>query len=134
MRRGLVVVLVAMFLSGCAALPERDRNTILGSAAGAGVGGLVGWMVGGPATGWVGAAVGSAAGGMIGYLIRPEGCFVENARGETWQVACDDLPVRATGCYVGNDIRGLHEVQCPPRWQNRLGRTRIAKNKKEGDS
>ncbi len=68
------------------------------------------------------------------YLIRPDGCFIENAKGENWQVPCDDLPAMATGCYVGNDIRGLHEVQCPPRWQNRLGRTKIAKNKKEGDS
>ncbi len=128
MRKGIFIALMALFVSGCAAMPERDRNTIMGSLAGAGVGAVVGHAVGGPATGWLGAAVGSAAGGIIGYLIRPDGCFVQNSRGELWQVPCDDLPVRTAGCYIGNDIRGLHEVDCPSRWGRRLGRLKVAKS------
>jgi hypothetical protein len=120
MRRGLVIALLAIVLSGCAAMPDRDRNTIIGSVAGAGVGAMVGHVVGGPATAWLGAAVGSAAGGMIGYLIRPDGCFVSQANGELWQVPCDDLPVRASGCYIGNDLGGLREVDCPRQWQRKV--------------
>jgi hypothetical protein len=127
MRKGLVVVLVAMLLAGCAAMPERDRNTIAGATVGAGVGALVGWAVGGPSAGWIGAAVGSAAGGAIGYMIRPEGCFIHNARNELWQVPCDDMPVRAVGCYTGNtEIFGVREIECPRRWQRQLGRTKVA--------
>lgn len=132
MRRGLVIALTAVSLSGCAAMPDKDRNVLMGSAAGAGVGALVGHMVGGPPTAWLGAAVGSAAGGMIAYLVRPDGCFMQNARGELWQVPCDDMPMRVTGCYIGNEIRGLQEVDCPPQWRRRLGRAKVAK--KEGDS
>jgi hypothetical protein len=120
MQKFLMVALVALLLSGCGAVPARDRNVLMGSAAGAGVGALVGWAVGGPSTGWVGAAVGGAVGGVIGYLVRPDGCFIQNKRGELWQVSCDDLPVRAVGCYVGNEIGGLREVDCPRRWQQRV--------------
>ena len=128
MRRGLMVLAVGVALSGCAAMPDRDRNTITGSVAGAAVGAIVGHAVGGPPTGWLGAAVGSAAGGMIGYLIHPDGCFIQNAKGETWQVPCDNVPVRATGCYVGNvEFGGLQEVECPARWQRRRSRTKVAK-------
>lgn len=108
-------------------MPERDRNTLTGSVAGGAVGALVGWTVGGPATGWLGAAVGSAAGGAIGYLIRPDGCFIHNSRNELWQVPCDDMPTRAMGCYIGNDVGGIREVECPRRWHNRLGRTKVAR-------
>jgi hypothetical protein len=128
MRRGLLIALLALVLSGCAAMPERDRNVLTGSVLGAGVGALVGHAVGGPATGWLGAAVGSAAGGAIGYLIRPEGCFIHNSRDELWQVPCDDIPARAVGCYVGNtELGGVKEIECPRRWQRQLARTKVAK-------
>jgi hypothetical protein len=122
MRSFLALALITALLSGCGSIPERNHNTILGSAAGAGAGALVGMGVGGPPAAWLGAGVGSVAGGVIGYLIRPEGCFVQYQNGELWQVDCKDQPVRETGCYVGNEIIGLQKVACPYRPQRRPAR------------
>ena len=113
MRSFLFVTLAATLLPGCSSMPERDRNTISGAAVGAGSGALVGWAAGGPSGAWIGAAVGGAAGGAIGYLIRPEGCFIQYSNGQLWQVDCNTHPIRAPGCYVGNEIMGLKKVACP---------------------
>ena len=124
MGRFVVVALVATVLSGCGAVPDRDRNTVMGSAAGAGVGALVGSATGGPPAAWLGAAVGGAAGGVIGFLIRPDGCYIQYQNGELWQVDCNDREVRAAGCYVGNEIWGLREVPCPYRPHRRPARAK----------
>jgi len=115
MWRFLVVALAAVVLSGCAAAPERDRNTLIGAGVGAGVGALIGSASGGPPGAWVGAAIGAASGGAIGYLVRPEGCYIQNRRGELWQVPCHGRTVRAPACFVGNEISGLRQVPCPYR-------------------
>ena len=120
MGRIVVVALVATVLSGCGAVPDRHRNMLMGSAAGAGVGALVGSATGGPPAAWLGAAVG----GVIGFLIRPDGCYVQYQNGELWQVPCNDQIVRAAGCYVGNEIWGLHEVSCPYRPHRRPARAK----------
>jgi uncharacterized protein YcfJ len=115
MLRFLVVALAAVVLSGCAAAPERDRNTLIGAGVGAGVGALIGSASGGPPGAWVGAAIGAASGGAIGYLVRPEGCYIRNQRGELWQVPCHGRIVRASACFVGNEISGRRQVPCPYR-------------------
>lgn len=125
MRKVLVLTLIGALLSGCGAVPDVDRNSLMGSASGAAVGALVGSAVGGPPAAWLGAAVGSTTGGVIGYLIRPDGCFFENSKGELWQVPCDLQPARAEGCYRGNEIRGLTEVSCPYEWRHRRIRTKV---------
>ena len=103
----------ALLLSGCAAAPDLERNTLIGVGAGAGVGALVGLAAGGPTAAWIGAAVGGAAGGVIGYLVRPDGCYFRNQRGELWQVPCDPRITGSVTCYVGNEISGLREIRCP---------------------
>jgi hypothetical protein len=112
--RALVLVVFAVgLLSGCSSVPERDRNTAMGILAGAGVGAAIGTATSGPTGTWVGAAIGGAAGGLVGYLIRPDGCFYRNRRGELWQVPCEGKFVGNAACYVGNDIGGLRQVPCP---------------------
>jgi len=115
MRKFAVFAFTAIVLSGCAASSERDRNILTGITVGAGVGALIGSAAGGPPGTWIGAAAGGAAGGAIGYLIRPEGCFMYNKKGELWQVPCSDQLAMAPGCYVGNEIIGLQPVSCPRR-------------------
>ena len=63
----------------------------------------------------VGAAIGGASAGVIVFLIRPDGCFIRNGRGELWQVPCHGRTVRASACFVGNEIGGLRQVSCPAR-------------------
>ena len=112
MLRFLVVALAAILLSGCASMPDRDRNILIGAGVGAGVGALIGSASGGPAGAGVGAAIGGASGGVIASLIRPEGCYIRNRRGELWQVPCHGRTVRASACFVGNEISGLRQVPC----------------------
>ena len=42
MQRLFCVALAAVMLSGCAAMPDQQRNALVGAAAGAGVGALIG--------------------------------------------------------------------------------------------
>jgi hypothetical protein len=113
MWRILVVAVAAIMVSGCGSMPERDRNTLIGIGPGAGVGALVGAGVasGGTAIA-AGAIIGGATGGAIGYLIRPEGCYFRNRRGEIWQVPCHDLRIRAHACFIGHGPDDLQEVPC----------------------
>jgi len=113
MRRLLGVALATAILSGSAAASELDRNVLLGAGFGAGVGALIGSATGGPPGAWLGAAIGGASGGAIVFLIRPDGCFIQNRRGELWQVPCHGRTVRASTCYVGNNVTGLRQVPCP---------------------
>jgi hypothetical protein len=109
MRILLVALLVPSLLSGCTTV---DRNTLTGATVGAGAGALIG-LAGGPSGPAIGAAIGAGVGGAIGYLVRPDGCFVLNRRGEVWRVPCDGRTVRADACYMGNDVRGFRQVDCP---------------------
>lgn len=114
MRTLVVVALAAILLSGCGSMPDLQRNTLFGTAAGIGVGALIGSAtVGGPAAVAVGAAIGGATGGAIASLIRPPACYFRNKRGELWQVPCENLPVRAEACFVGGPLVTLEEVACP---------------------
>jgi len=115
MRRFLGVALATVVLTGSAAASDYDRNLFIGSLLGAGFGAAVGTAAG-PAGTWIGAAVGAGAGGVIAVLIRPDGCFIRNRRGELWQVPCQGPIVRgASACYVGNEVHGLQPVACPGR-------------------
>ena len=115
MVRFLGVVAVTAVLSGSAAASEFERNILIGAGLGAGVGALIGSATGGPAGAAVGAAIGGASAGVIVFLIRPDGCFIRNGRGELWQVPCHGRTVRASACFVGNEIAGLRPVPCPAR-------------------
>ncbi len=113
MRRLIALLCLAVVLSGCAAAPEQQRNALLGAGVGAGVGALIGSAAGGPPGGWAGAAIGAATGGVIGYLIRPEGCYFRNARGELWQDPCEEARTRAEACFYGRGPDGIEQVECP---------------------
>ena len=77
MQRFLGAVAVAtVALTGPAAASEFERNVFGGALVGAGVGALIGSATGPGAA--VGAAIGGAAGGVIVFLIRPDGCFIQN--------------------------------------------------------
>src|SRR5262249_117594 len=78
--RGLIAVIcTALLLAGCGSAPQEQRNALLGAAVGAGVGAAIGSATGNTLAG---AAVGGVVGGVVGYLIRPEGCYFRNNRGE----------------------------------------------------
>jgi osmotically inducible lipoprotein OsmB len=113
MRTGLVVASLAVVLAGCGGMTERDRNAFFGAGVGAGTGALVTAVSGGNVI--LGAAVGGAVGGTIAYFMTPEGCFYRNARGEFWQVPCEERIVGRPACFVGNDIVGYEAVDCPRR-------------------
>jgi hypothetical protein len=116
MQRFLGVALATAVLSGSAAASEFERNVLLGAGLGAGVGALIGSATGGPAGAAVGAAIGGGAGGVIVFLIRPDGCYIQNRRGELWQVPCYGRTVRsASACFIGNELSGLRQVACPAR-------------------
>ena len=109
------VALATVALTGPAAASEFERHVFTGVALGAGVGALIGSATG-PAGTAVGAAIGGASGGVIVFLIRPDGCFIQNRRGELWQVPCHGRTVRgASACFIGNELSGLHQVSCPAR-------------------
>jgi hypothetical protein len=116
MRRFLGVAVVTVILTGSAAASELERNVFFGTALGAGFGAAIGTAAGGPAGTLIGAAVGGGAGGLITFLVRPDGCYMRNQRGELWQVPCHGRLVRgASACFVGNEVRGLQQVPCPAR-------------------
>ena len=112
MQRFLGVALTTVLLSGSAAASDFERNVLLGAGLGAGVGALIG-STGGPGGAVVGAAIGGASAGMIVFLIRPDGCYFQNRRGELWQTSCQRAVRSAYACYVGNELSGLHQVACP---------------------
>lgn len=65
--RYLIIMLVALYLAGCAEMTPRQRSTATGGAIGAGGGALIGGLSGGrPA---VGAVLGGAAGALTGYIL-----------------------------------------------------------------
>ena len=112
--RGLfVAICMAIILSGCAAAPPEQRNALLGATVGAGVGAVIGSAAGGPPGGWAGAAAGAVVGGFVGYMIRPEGCYFRNRRGELWQVPCEEARARAEACFHGRTPDGVEVMQCP---------------------
>lgn len=113
--RGLLVVVVATTLTGCASAPQRDRNILAGAGIGAGIGALVGSASGGPPGGWAGAAIGAASGGAIASLIPHEGCYIRNKRGEVWQVPCGNPRFRSERCYVDHAPSNISQVACWPR-------------------
>jgi len=108
MGKFLAVALAGVALCSPAAASDFERNIVAGAAVGAGVGALIG----GPA----GAAIGGASGGVIVFLIRPDGCFIQNRRGEIWQVPCHGRAVRSvSACFIGNELSGLRQIPCPAR-------------------
>ena len=106
------IAAAALLLAGCASMPDRDRNTLIGAGVGAGVGAAVGSASGGPAGTLTGAAIGAVTGGVVGYIITPEACYFRNKRGEIWQVPCEDRRVRAAACFVGHAPYDLRQVSC----------------------
>jgi outer membrane protein OmpA-like peptidoglycan-associated protein len=67
--RQLALVLpLALTLSGCASMKNRDRGAVIGAAGGAAIGGVIGNNTGSTARGAIiGAVVGGAAGAVIGH-------------------------------------------------------------------
>ena len=105
MKRFFGVALATVILSGSAAASDFDRQVFYGIAVGAGIGAAAG----GP----IGAAIGGASGGVIAFVIRPDGCYIQNRRGELWQVPCY-RPIRGvSACYIGGELTGLRQVSCP---------------------
>ena len=64
----LAVMIIALIMSGCAAMKE-NRKTTIGAGVGAIVGAGVGYAIGGGTGAGVGAVVGGLAGGGIGYMM-----------------------------------------------------------------
>lgn len=67
----LLVLLLAIIISGCSGMTPRQQSTLSGGAIGAGGGALIGAVSGGrPA---VGAVLGGAAGALSGYILGDPG-------------------------------------------------------------
>ena len=67
-RRLALLLPLAMTLSGCASMKNRDRGAVIGAAGGAAIGGVIGNNTGSTARGAIiGAVVGGAAGAVIGH-------------------------------------------------------------------
>jgi hypothetical protein len=113
--RGLLIVVMALLLSGCASAPQRDRNMLIGAGFGAAAGALIGSAAGGPPAAWAGAAIGAVSGGVIGSLVKDHGCYIRNKRGELWQVPCDGPRVRAEACFVSGGLADMTQVDCTHR-------------------
>ena len=107
MKRLFGAALATVILSGSALASDFDRQLFFGAAVGAGIGAAAG----GP----VGAAIGGASGGVIAFIIRPDGCYIRNRRGEIWQVPCSRVIRAASSCFVGNELTGIRQVSCPAR-------------------
>ena len=77
MQRFFGVAFISLVISGSASASEFERNVLLGTGLGAGVGALIGSATG-PGGAAVGAKVGGVSGGVIVFLIRPDGCYIQN--------------------------------------------------------
>lgn len=67
----LVVLLLALSLSSCTGMSQREQSTLSGGAIGAAGGAVLSGISGGrPA---VGAALGGAAGALTGYILGDQG-------------------------------------------------------------
>ncbi len=124
MRGFLAVIFLGLALSGCAALPDYQRQALIGAGLGAGAGALIGASIvggaaaaGGPAAIAIGAAVGGAAGGIIAANLGKPACYFRNKRGEIWMVPCEDERIRREACFVGHPVAGVEQVYCP--WEKR---------------
>jgi hypothetical protein len=97
--RGLIVgALAPTILSGCASMPNQDRNILTSAAVGAGAPRSLARPPAAPAGVWLGAAIGGA-GGVIGFLIKENHWDIRNPRGEIWQVPFTDQRVKAPACF-----------------------------------
>jgi hypothetical protein len=110
----LCITSATFLLMGSASASDFERQVLFGASVGAGVGALIG-LAGGPAGAGVGAAIGGASGGVAAFLVRPDGCFIRNRRGELWQVPCRGRTLSGVSCYIGNEIGGLRQIACPAR-------------------
>lgn len=75
-----VVVVVALAVSGCASLSNKEKGAGIGAAAGAAIGGAIGHSNGSTARGAIlGAVVGGAAGAIIGHQMDQQAKELEVA-------------------------------------------------------
>jgi hypothetical protein len=65
MRSGVLVIVVVIWLSGCAGMSDTQQRTLTGGAGGAAGGALIGALAGNAG---LGAAIGGAAGLAGGYI------------------------------------------------------------------
>ena len=90
MKPGLAAAVLALFLSGCVANTEsqRDRMLIgggLGAATGAAIGAAAGSTAGAAVAG---AAIGAVGGGLIGVVTTPRSCIAHDPEGTRYTVPC----------------------------------------------
>jgi hypothetical protein len=113
MRSLVGVSMVAVILSGCAAMPDQQKRVFVDAGIGAGVGALIGSAVatGGGAVA-VGAVAGGAIGGILGAYAKPDRCYFRNRRGEVWQIPCENDRPGGQACFVGR-FGNLTKVECP---------------------
>jgi hypothetical protein len=54
--------------------------------------------------------------GLVGLSLsnctRPDGCYVQNKRGELWRVSCEPRRVAPEACFVSS-AGNLTQVPCP---------------------
>lgn len=80
-KRNFAWLLVAiMFISGCSSMNRTQKGAIIGTAAGAAMGAIIGEASGNPALGTiVGATVGGATGAIIGHKMDKQAAEIENS-------------------------------------------------------
>ena len=78
MRAGVLAIVVAISLSGCAGMSDTQQRTLTGGAGGAAGGAAIGALAG---SAGLGAAIGGAAGLAGGYLYDQ----YKNSQNETYQ-------------------------------------------------
>jgi hypothetical protein len=105
MMRGLILLVLAASLAGCAARTHQEAAAMQGGAIGAGTGALIGGLAGGTAGSAVaGGLIGGALGAMTGAASAapppmppeavyaepvPEPCYVRTRSGRLRPVPCD---------------------------------------------
>jgi len=88
MRKFIVLLVAAIFLTaGCASLGEH-RKTVIGTLAGAAIGAGTGYAIGKDGKGaGIGAAIGALSGGTVGYVLeRQERSFRSALAGDHLEV------------------------------------------------
>ena len=78
MRAGVLAIVVAIWLSGCAGMSDTQQRTLTGGAGGAAGGAAIGALAG---SAGLGAAIGGAAGLAGGYIWDQH----KNTQNETYQ-------------------------------------------------